>query len=393
MNPQLPKIRTVDPQPIFHQGQPSLYLRDPLQLNGHALVLPQVLGPLLFLCNGTRGLPVIARIMQTHFGVRVGEAQLAQFMEAFDEVYLLDNARSRAAQHRALDDYRHAPFRPPASAGLSYPADPAELHRLLQDYLERAEVQPDTEGGRALLSPHIDYPRGGSVYAQVWKRAAHMLQQADLFIIIGTDHHNSRDPITLTRQNYATPSGVLPTSQSVVNALAQAIGEDAAFAGELYHRQEHSLELPLVWLHYLVGMRPVEVVPILAGNLTPGDPLIPRVVDALHQAAASRKAFFVISGDLAHVGPAFGGEPLSLATNDIGRADEALLGRLAAGDAEGFLDSILRGENANNVCGTYPLYLALRALGNFSGERAGYAQCPADEAGTSLVSVAGMVFN
>lgn len=84
---------------------------------------------------------------------------------------------------------------------------------------------------------------------------------------IGTDHYGD-DTFTLTRQSYATPYGKLPTVQPVVDqALVDVIGEDAAFAGELRHQGEHSLELVATWLHHIRGGQAVEVVPILVGSL------------------------------------------------------------------------------------------------------------------------------
>jgi hypothetical protein len=390
MTPARPKIRRLDPVPTSHNGAPALYLRDPLRLNGHALLLPQALAPLLFLCDGTRPPEVIARILDQHFGLGIETPLLLEFLAAFDETCLLENERAAHAKARLLAEYRAAPFRPPASAGQSYPDDPAELHRLLQDYLEAAPLEPDPTPGAGLLSPHIDYPRGGAVYAQVWKRAARMVQHADLFLVIGTNHYDCQ-PVTLTRQNYATPYGVLPTSQPVLDALARALGE-AAFAGELFHRTEHSLELPLVWLHHLIGERPVEIVPILIGNLLPADPLVRQVAGALRSAAAAKRVFTVISGDLAHVGPAFGGEPAAPA-RDIRLADQTLLQHLSAGDREAFLFEILRDDNANNVCGAYPLYMGMHLMGAVTGEAAGYAHCPADGDGASIVSIGGMVFH
>ena len=102
----------------------------------------------------------------------------------------------------------------------------------------------------------------------------------------------------------------------------------------------------------------------------------------------------IASGDLAHVGPAFGGGPL----NDDGRmavhaADEELILQMQAGNADGFFESIRRVRDRNNVCGVSPIYLTLRLLGEPLGERAGYAICPADEQNTSAVSVCGMVFH
>ena len=50
-------------------------------------------------------------------------------------------------------------------------------------------------------------------------------------------------------------------------------------------------------------------------------------------------------------------------------------------------------KDARKVCGLPPVYLTLRLLGDDArGEVVGYAQCPADPDGGSLVSVAGVLF-
>ena len=54
MNPQL-RLQ-IDVRPYVQQGQPVLLLRDPLDLSDQVVVLPQALGPLLGLCDGTRSL-------------------------------------------------------------------------------------------------------------------------------------------------------------------------------------------------------------------------------------------------------------------------------------------------------------------------------------------------
>ncbi|MCB9135986.1 MAG: AmmeMemoRadiSam system protein B [Anaerolineales bacterium] len=398
-----PKLRPIQPEPIFYQGQHYFLLRDPLRLKENVMLLPDALLPLLFLCDGTRDEETILLQIKDHFEIELGVEVLDHFLNAFDEMCLLENATAARARQQLIDEYRAAPFRPPASAGYSYPDDPAELHHLLQNYLEEADAEPDPTPGKGLLSPHIDYPRGGTVYAEVWKRAANMIQAADLFIVLGTDHNGGHNPITLTRQNYATPYGILPTEQTVVDALVEVLGEEKAFAGELYHRSEHSLELVLTWLHHLRGGEPVPVVPILVGWLTTphrtngntplNEPLIQGLVDAVHRATRGRKVCYIISGDLAHVGPAFSGQPLDdAAKNAIRLADDDLFRILAKGDTRTFINKLLTDYEPNNVCGTFPAYLALRMMGDVKGEQVGYAQCPADEEGTSIVSVGGVVF-
>ncbi|MFN3928099.1 MAG: AmmeMemoRadiSam system protein B, partial [Thermoflexus sp.] len=247
-----------------------------------------------------------------------------------------------------------------------------------------------------------DYARGGRIYARVWRRAAPFVREADLVILLGTDHYGEERSITLTRQHYATPLGVLPTALPLVDALAQVLGEDAAFAGELRHRGEHSIELAAVWLHAIREGKPVEMVPILCGPFVSfigedrdpmSDPMIARFVETLRALIAGRRAVVVAAGDLAHVGPAFGGRPLDLQGRARLKADdEALIDRMAAGDAAGFFAEIRRTKDRNNVCGVSPIYLALRTLEPTAGEPVGYELCPADEQGTSVVSICGLVW-
>jgi hypothetical protein len=102
----------------------------------------------------------------------------------------------------------------------------------------------------------------------------------------------------------------------------------------------------------------------------------------------------VASGDLSHVGPAFGGQPLTPATRTrLRSADEGLLERMSAGDGEGFYRSIRNVQDRNNVCGVTPGYLTLKILGEgVRGERLAYETCPADEADRSAVTIGGVVF-
>lgn len=399
-----PQLRQIEPVPLYHRGQRVFLLRDPLQLATQAVLLPQFLAPVLYLFDGSRDLKTVQDIFDTEFALPVTMDTLEEVVRLLDEFYLLKNERAAHAEARALKAYRATPTRAPALAGQSYPADPAALHRLLQDYLEAAEPARPLDGSRprGLLSPHIDYPRGGPVYAQVWKQAAALVQQAELVVILGTDHRGGFNPLTLTRQNYATPYGVLPTEQGVVQALAEAIGEEQAFEGELYHRSEHAIELVSIWLQHMRAQKPVPIVPILVGNFgeyeenpppIEENALIDRVVAALQQATAGRNAVYLVSGDLSHVGPAFGNPPLA-AEDRLGlqATDERLLAHLAAGDAGEFFRAIQRTRNETNVCGATPLYLALRALGEVEGAPLGYTQCPTDDGGASVVSVCGMIF-
>ncbi|NOX60772.1 MAG: AmmeMemoRadiSam system protein B [Chloroflexi bacterium] len=400
--PAYPKLRHLDIRPIHHRGRPALLVRDPLELSGRYLILPQALGPALLLCDGQRDVEGIEAALMVQWGVRLGRGVIDELLAALDEALFLDNARSAEAMARARQAYREAPFRSPAIAGNGYPAEAEELRTYFDELLAGVEDGAAPAHGRGLISPHIDYSRGGEVYARVWKEAEEMARAAELVIVFGTDHYAGYNPITLTLQHYATPYGVLPTQIDIVQALAKTIGPEKAFAGELFHRQEHSIELVLTWLHHMRGGQPVEIVPILTGSFMPfiengrepsADPLLRDLLATLRQEAAGYNTLVLASGDLAHIGPAFGGEPVGIIERAELRAhDDAILKHLAAGDEEGFWGYIKSVQDSKNVCGVSPFYLALKWLGQVEGRVAGYDVCPADEQNTSVVSICGMVF-
>lgn len=400
-----PLLRAVDARPIVQDERPCILLRDPLQLSDQAVLVPQPLHLVLPLCDGTReDARALCASLAVRHGVRVAPDVVARLLAALDEAFMLDNEAFACACERALAAYREAPFRPPSSAGGSYPGDADDLRRLLDGYVEAAGAAPSLASPpRGLVSPHIDYARGGPVYAQVWGSAAAAVQAADLAIILGTDHYGQEGALTLTRQHYVTPFGVLPTARDVVDALAAALGEEAAFAGELHHRTEHSIELAAVWLHHVRGGRPCELVPVLCGSFrhfvqdgadVARDPAIISMLEAWAAATAGRQALVVAAGDLAHVGPAFGGYALDWAgAARLKAADDALITRMCAGDAAGFLAEVRSVGDRNNVCGVPPIYLALRMLQPAHGQLVAYDRCLADGQGTSLVSVCGVAWS
>jgi MEMO1 family protein len=401
------KLRPIQVHPIQHQGQQMLLLRDPLHLSEGAIAVPRAMGLLLGLMDGTRDEAALEAALQVRAGVRLAPGLLDQLLADLDEVYLLDNERFAEAKSAAMETYRQAPFRPLTMDGAAFSPQPDLASGHLQSYLDQlppAEAQPRKAAIRGLISPHIDYQRGGPVYAQVWRAAAQAARDAELVIILGTDHQGSPGTITATRQSYATPWGLLPTDQQVVDALAEALGDESLFGEELHHRGEHSIELAGNWFHFIRGGEPVPLVPLLCGSFGDfvegqADPAahepFTKAIDVLREVAASRRTLVVAAADLAHVGPAFG-DPHGL--DYIGRAqlrkaDEGLLETIYRGDAMAFFEEIKAEGDRRNICGLPPIYLMLRLLGDSTGEKTGYDLCPADPQGTSFVTIAGVILH
>ncbi len=118
------------------------------------------------------------------------------------------------------------------------------------------------------------------------------------------------------------------------------------------------------------------------------------MIDALRSTLRTRNVIVLAAADLSHVGPAFGGHPLDLVGRArLGAADEDLMEHICAGDSNGFFEAIHSVGDIHNVCGMAPIYMTMRALSPVKGTQVAYDRCLADEQGTSLVSICGVVFH
>lgn len=401
-----PRLRILDFQPAIHQGERMWLLRDPWQLSDRQLIVPQPLAQMLLLCDGTRTPEEIHAELSEELGFEIPHDAIASTLSELERNYLLHTERFEIARSRALNEYRSLAFRPPALADLSYPASPNELTALFKSYGRGASSRVmNAKPWRGIVSPHIDYQRGGHVYAQVWQEARQAVQDAELVLLFGTDHNGSAGTLTLTTQPYATPFGTLPNDPELIDRLAKAIGEDRAYAEELNHRNEHSIELSAVWLHYIfnqVGREPCPMIPILIGSfhhfLSNGhhpanEPMFNRFLDVLRRETAGRRVLAVASVDLAHVGPAFGD---SFAMDESRRTalrdeDHRLMATITQGNSAEFFNRIYSVGDQNRICGFAPLYHMLRYLDSSTGIQVAYEQCPADQIEASLVSICGLL--
>ena len=271
-----PKVRPLISEWVMANGEVRLALRDPDELIEGTVLISAALAPVLELCDGEHSLAGLHAALSLRHGISLPIATLESLVNQLDAALLLESARAQAARDKARAAYRSLSFREPALAGVSYPADPAELSAMLDEFVASVDVEPDSDERaiRGLVSPHIDYDRGGAVYARTWDHARRDVQAAEVVVIFGTDHAGSPGALTPTRQHYATPWGTLPTDQDVIDRLEAAWGDDSLFAEELHHRREHSIELAAVWLHYMRKGEPVALVPILCGsflNFTAGE--------------------------------------------------------------------------------------------------------------------------
>lgn len=257
-------------------------------------------------------------------------------------------------------------LRPATLAGVSYPADPPMLRALLDGFLARIPGPRSGGDARLVIAPHVDFARGGLCYAHAYREVAR--SRADLFVVFGTAHATPPCPFTLTRRDYATPLGPLPCDRALAGRLAAEVGEAPLFAAEACHDEEHSIEFQAVWLRHLFPRRAIRMLPVLCSSLAHlPDPALAtdRFLSALRRLLAGRAVCFVAGADLAHVGPSYGDPrpPGAAALAALAAEDRATLGLVASGDAAAFHADAASSDARRRICGTAPIYAALRAAG------------------------------
>jgi AmmeMemoRadiSam system protein B len=354
-------------------GVRLVMLDDLESLSEVRVVVPEGIVPLLFfLLDGTRDRDSVGAEWATLTGRALPEATLDLLLSRLEEGLLLEGERVEAARRAADEAWRSRPARRAAHAGTAYPAEGAALRDWLRRSMDDAAV---AVRGPVLgvLAPHID-PRGGAVCHGAAARAI-AASPAEIFVVLGTAHHPLRRPFALTRHDFETPTGTLPTDRALVERLASR-GGGGLLEDDRSHEREHSVEFQAAWIHSIHGHRPeVRVVPVLVGSLhdhlrsgesPSADPRRRDFVEALRELRAEHgeRMAVVASIDLAHVGPRYGHDraPDDEALADVMEKDRALLARAHALDDEAWFRFLADEGDARNVCGAAPAWVFLRAL-------------------------------
>lgn len=176
-------------------------------------------------------------------------------------------------------------IRPPAVAGLFYPAGRGELERVVDALLEEAGRRARA-GLRGLVAPHAAYAYSGHVAAAAFA----LLPEEAAVALLGPSHFVPLTGIAASGVDaWATPLGEVRVGVRLREAAlaAGAVVDDAP------HRSDHALEVELPFLQRACPGG-LEILPLAVGRAEPGE--VAEVLDAL----ADLGALLVVSTDLSH---------------------------------------------------------------------------------------------
>jgi hypothetical protein len=233
-----------------------------------------------------------------------------------------------------------AALRKSVIAGSWYPGNPSVLRRELAGFLN---LVPDTKSAvdvAAIIAPHAGYVYSGQVAAYSYKQIYG--NNYDVVIVVGPSHRVAFSGVSIfSSGGYETPLGVVHVNEE----LAGQIKKNSKIVSDLpaAHSQEHSLEIQLPFLQYILGN--FSFVPLVMGDQ--GADTCQELAQAIYASAQGRKMLIVGSSDLSHFH----------SYNEATQIDSVALRHLKDNDAEGLLHSL---ENGNTeACGGGPMAVAM----------------------------------
>ena len=239
--------------------------------------------------------------------------------------------------------------RPPAVAGQFYAADAQELARQVEDCFRSDRGPGDlperhrtaTRRIRAAVVPHAGYPYSGPIAALAYAAIARERPPASV-LVLGVDHTGSGAGFALSARPWTTPLGPVPIDRDLLRALDRP----PLHVAERAHRDEHSIEVQLPFLEYVL---PQPAFVPLSVPFAPFDELH-AAAEVVRDAVRDRDVLLIASTDFSHYVPAATAE----------RLDRLAIDEIVGRRARGLYDTVRRHDIS--MCGIAPTTVLLDAL-------------------------------
>ncbi len=182
--------------------------------------------------------------------------------------------------------------RPPAVAGMFYPADPKQLSQDINQFLLAApacNLQP-----KALIVPHAGYIYSGIVAAAAYVCLKPITSRIRRVVLLGPTHRVAVRGLALPGvDSFETPLGHIKIDKVGINTLTHL---PQVTTHPETHALEHSLEVQLPFLQTVLDN--FTLLPLAVGMATPEE-----VAQVLETLWGGDETLIVISSDLSHFLP------------------------------------------------------------------------------------------
>jgi AmmeMemoRadiSam system protein B len=400
MDEKIPLMRRdLEFIPVQQGNQQMILIKDHLGLVKEGQGITPQLYQFMTLLDGTKTIRDLQmELMRQRGGVLVGSDEVHRLLSKLDESCLLDSDKFKSKKDQIVVDFVSKKVRPCSLCGQSYPRQPAQLTKMIDDVLASQPPSLDPEGNiTALLAPHIDLAAGHQVYASAYGMLKYTTPSR--IVLLGTGHRMFDDLFSLTDKDFETPLGIIKNEPALIRKLRKA-GGDIIAADDFAHRSEHSIEFQVIFLQHLLAAKTFTIIPILCGGLQSNLPSYERkaylektgtLLQELKN-CINDDTLIVAGVDFSHIGLKFGHDmPAEYLESQATAHDQNLLEYLSQMNTESFWQESNNVQDRFNVCGFPALVCLLEVLSPSRGHVLNY-QLRHEKPTQSAVSFAAVVF-
>lgn len=368
--------------PIKQDGETYLYFQDQYGYTTNNFAVPQSAQSIFSLFDGGRSVEDILKFS----GNGVTKEQILEYVQFLDENALLHSQYFRTYAEKLESEYENSDTHHSITAGLSYPDDPAEMEHFLNEAFEKLPFSDPVKDAKALYAPHIDLRFGLNSYVKAFS-AIETLKPKRV-VVLATSHYSGlypdiyeERPFVISAKDFNMVNGIVKADHRSIEKIREQIGDDTEHYGVSFqdraHRIEHSIEQHLIFINHL-WKHDFSIIPILVGSLDElfykADGFQGQQVENFTGLLAElfgddEETFFLISGDLAHIGKKFGDDkPAKELFKEVRDFDGSFLEYGASGTPQKMLALMSEKYDPYRICGYPPLYSFLRTLPDLDGE-------------------------
>lgn len=146
--------------------------------------------------------------------------------------------------------------RKPSASGIFYSSNKEKLK-------EEIGIFPSKKNIKAVISPHAGYMFSGKISRNVLGK----FEDKKDFIILGVNHSGIGNKISISKENFETPFGLIKNNQTLTNKILKKLQKENLDAeiNEIPHLKEHSIEIQLPFLQ--LSQKSFSIIPILLKDL------------------------------------------------------------------------------------------------------------------------------
>ena len=365
--------------PVKDDGRDLLYFHDVMGYASPNFALDSQVQTVLSLINNKTSVKEICKLSNGN----ISTDELLEFIQLLDQNRILNTKHFKLFSNKIEKQFEKSTVRKPALAGRSYPENPEQLNEYLTSFFEG--INPSlTQDIKALYAPHIELNVGQNQYAEAFSHLSNLTPKR--VVILATSHYAGYfpdiydgKPFIATRKDFKLPHRLIETDRDYLSRLSVSDANNGVTFSDRAHRIEHSIETHLLFASHF-WKHDFRVIPILIGSFdeilyhNSGDLAgkIDRFTDQL-KALDDDDTFYLISGDLSHIGKKFGDQTRAdLMRDKVQSIDKNFLEASANLETDQLLKNLASHYDSSRICGFPPLYTFINTFEHLNGDQINY---------------------